>query len=86
MRSYYKAQGMFGIPKQGECEYSTLLDLDLASIVPSVAGPKRPQDRIELPKLKNQFLRSLAEAGCRRRLRKVERRGGAALFHAHRHG
>src|SRR6187397_2429038 len=39
VRSYYKAQGMFGIPKQGECEYSTLLDLDLASIVPSVAGP-----------------------------------------------
>lgn len=56
VRSYYKAQGMFGIPKRGECEYSTVLDLDLASIVPSVAGPKRPQDRIELPNLKNQFL------------------------------
>ena len=56
VRNYYKAQGMFGIPKQGECQYSTVLDLDLASIVPSVAGPKRPQDRIELPKLKNQFL------------------------------
>src|SRR6187397_1176580 len=39
VRAYYTAQGMFGIPKQGECEYSTLLDLDLASIVPSVAGP-----------------------------------------------
>jgi aconitate hydratase len=56
VRNYYTAQGMFGIPKQGECKYSTLLDLDLVSIVPSVAGPKRPQDRIELPKLKNQFL------------------------------
>jgi aconitate hydratase len=56
VRNYYKAQGMFGIPKQGECDYSIVLDLDLASIVPSVAGPKRPQDRIELPKLKNQFL------------------------------
>src|SRR6266478_4183858 len=56
VRSYYQAQGMFGIPKQGECEYSVVLDLDLASIVPSVAGPKRPQDRIELSKLKNQFL------------------------------
>jgi aconitate hydratase len=55
VRNYYKAQGMFGIPRKGECEYSTVLDLDLASIVPSVAGPKRPQDRIELSKLKNQF-------------------------------
>ncbi|HKS08610.1 MAG TPA: aconitate hydratase AcnA, partial [Pyrinomonadaceae bacterium] len=52
---YYKAQGMFGMPKQGECDYSVVFDLDLASITPSVAGPKRPQDRIELPKLKDQF-------------------------------
>src|SRR6195256_453454 len=52
VRSYYKAQGLFGIPKKGECEYSSVLDLDLATITPSVAGPKRPQDRIELPKLK----------------------------------
>ena len=56
VRNYYKAQGMFGIPQKGECEYSQVLELDLGSIVPSVAGPKRPQDRIELPNLKNQFL------------------------------
>jgi aconitate hydratase len=55
VRNYFKAQGMFGIPKGGECEYSVLLDLDLGSIVPSVAGPKRPQDRIELSELKDQF-------------------------------
>lgn len=55
VRRYYKAQGMFGIPKKGECDYSVVVDLDLASIRPSVAGPKRPQDRIELPNLKNQF-------------------------------
>ena len=55
VREYYKAQGMFGVPKQGECDYSVVFDLDLGSIVPSVAGPKRPQDRIELPKLKDQF-------------------------------
>jgi aconitate hydratase len=55
VREYYKAQGMFGMPKQGECDYSVVFDLDLASITPSVAGPKRPQDRIELPKLKEQF-------------------------------
>jgi aconitate hydratase len=56
VRNYYKAQGLFGIPKKGECDYSLVVDLDLASIVPSVAGPKRPQDRIELPGLKQQFL------------------------------
>jgi aconitate hydratase len=55
VRNYYKAQGMFGIPKQGECNYSVVLDLDLESIRPSVAGPKRPQDRIQLDDLKSQF-------------------------------
>ncbi|MBC8029684.1 MAG: aconitate hydratase [Pyrinomonadaceae bacterium] len=67
VRSYFKAQGLFGIPKSGECEYSVLLDLDLGSIVPSVAGPKRPQDRIELSNLKDQFCellrRPVAEGG-----------------------
>jgi len=55
VRRYYKAQGMFGIPKKGECDYSAVYDLDLASIVPSVAGPKRPQDRIQLSQLKERF-------------------------------
>ncbi|HET6863389.1 MAG TPA: aconitate hydratase [Pyrinomonadaceae bacterium] len=55
VRRYYQAQGMFGIPGKGECDYSVVYDLDLGSIEPSVAGPKRPQDRIELPKLKDQF-------------------------------
>lgn len=55
VREYYKAQGMFGIPRQGECDYSVVFELDLASIEPSVAGPKRPQDRIELSSLKATF-------------------------------
>ena len=53
--NYYRAQGLFGIPKQGEVNYSTDLELDLATVVPSIAGPKRPQDRIELPKMKSEF-------------------------------
>ena len=53
--AYYKAQGLWGIPQKGEIEYSTDLALDLATVVPSVAGPKRPQDRIELPKMKQEF-------------------------------
>jgi aconitate hydratase len=56
VRNYYQAQGLFGIPKEGQCQYSVVLELDLASISPSVAGPKRPQDRIELSDLKDQFL------------------------------
>ena len=53
--NYYKAQGLWGIPKKGDIAYSQEVELDLGSVLPSVAGPKRPQDRIELPKLKSEF-------------------------------
>jgi len=56
IRSYYEAQGLFGIPKEGEIDYSSLLQLDLNSVTPSVSGPKRPQDRIELDQLKSTFI------------------------------
>jgi aconitate hydratase len=55
VRNYFTAQGMFGMPLAGDCEYTQVLDLDLGSIEPSVAGPKRPQDRIALSNLKNAF-------------------------------
>src|SRR5215813_125985 len=55
IRSYFTAQGMFGIPRENECDYSTLLELDLSTVEPSVSGPKRPQDRISLPQLKSKF-------------------------------
>ncbi|HJQ68806.1 MAG TPA: aconitate hydratase [Blastocatellia bacterium] len=55
VRNYFTAQGMFGMPRKGECSYSTLLDLDLGSVEPSVSGPKRPQDRINLPEIKERF-------------------------------
>jgi aconitate hydratase len=58
--SYYRAQGMFGIPTRGQVKYSTELDLDLSQVVPSVAGPKRPQDRIELPNLRKEFISAFA--------------------------
>lgn len=54
-RSYFKAQGMYGIPGEGEIAYSRVLELDLSSIRPSVAGPRRPQDRIDLYNLKQKF-------------------------------
>ena len=53
--NYYRAQGLFGMPQKGEIQYSVELELDLVTVVPSVAGPKRPQDRIELPNLKREF-------------------------------
>jgi aconitate hydratase len=59
--AYYKAQGLWGIPQRGEIDYSTELSLDLGTVVPSVAGPKRPQDRIELPKLKQEFVGAFAK-------------------------
>ena len=59
--NYYKAQGLWGIPKKGEIVYSQELELDLSAVVPSVAGPKRPQDRIELPKMKNEFISAFSK-------------------------
>src|SRR5882724_11609961 len=59
--NYFKAQDMFGIPEKGEIDYSVELELDLADVQPSVAGPKRPQDRIELPKLKDTFVDLLSK-------------------------
>ncbi len=55
IRNYFTAQEMFGIPVKGEVDYSNTIELDLATIVPAVAGPKRPQDRIELTDLKSKF-------------------------------
>ena len=65
--SYFRAQNLFGIPRAGEIDYTKVLNLDLATIKPSVAGPKRPQDRIELGSLKSKFTdlfsRPVAENG-----------------------
>jgi aconitate hydratase len=58
-RNYYQAQGLFGIPKKGEVSYTKELALDLSTVRGSVAGPKRPQDRIELDVLKPTFVNML---------------------------
>jgi Aconitase A len=56
IRNYYNAQQMFGIPREGEVDYTTLVELNLETVTPSVAGPKRPQDRIELSSLDDRFI------------------------------
>jgi aconitate hydratase len=55
--AYFKAQGLFGIPRPGAIDYSTVLTLDLATVAPSLAGPKRPQDRIEIGDVKKTFVK-----------------------------
>jgi aconitate hydratase len=55
VRAYLLAQGTFGVPRRGECDYSEVVDLDLSAVRPSVAGPRRPQDRIPLPEVKGRF-------------------------------
>lgn len=54
-RAYFQAQEMFGIPAAGDCDYSQIVELDLSTITPAVAGPRRPQDRIEITHLKERF-------------------------------
>ena len=56
IRNYYTAQEMFGTPGDGDLDYTTVVELNLATVTPSVAGPKRPQDRIELSSLDDRFV------------------------------
>src|SRR5437867_3227125 len=82
-RNYFKAQGLFGIPRKGECAYSEVLELNLADVRPSVAGPKRPQDRIDLPQLKDTFLallqKPLSEHGYNKPKEEIGKRFPTAL-------
>jgi len=53
--AYFRAQGLYGVPQAGDIDYSQVVRLDLGTVTPSLAGPKRPQDRIELGKVAAQF-------------------------------
>ena len=53
--AYFRAQGLFGTPASGSIDFSESLTLDLSTVAPSLAGPKRPQDRIEIGKLSKKF-------------------------------
>jgi len=85
--AYFKAQKMFGMHGAGDINYTKLLTLDLASVSPSLAGPKRPQDRIELGQVKNTFVdlyaKPIAENGFNQAADKLNQtyttRAGTAL-------
>ncbi|MFQ3577573.1 MAG: aconitate hydratase AcnA, partial [Verrucomicrobiia bacterium] len=86
--NYYRAQGLFGIPLAGEVDYTQVVELDLATVTPSVAGPKRPQDRIELPELRQTFRKLFSlptsESGYAKDPAELGRRfgtNGAAIAH-----
>ncbi|MBW7924327.1 MAG: aconitate hydratase AcnA [Burkholderiaceae bacterium] len=55
LESYFRAQGLFGVPELGDLRYSKVVQLDLGTVAPSLAGPKRPQDRIEIGNVKSTF-------------------------------
>jgi aconitate hydratase len=59
--AYFKAQEMYGVPRTGEIDYSQVVQLDLGQVAPSLAGPKRPQDRIEIGDVKTQFASLLSK-------------------------
>ncbi len=61
VEAYTKEQGLFHARDAVEADYSDIVTLNLSSVVPSVAGPKRPQDRIALPEIKTAFTKALSE-------------------------
>jgi aconitate hydratase len=76
--AYFRAQKMFGMPRKGEIDYSVDLELDLGDVQPSVAGPKRPQDRINLGELGSAFrsllVKPLPEGGYGKSLSDLKQR------------
>ncbi|MDS4015544.1 MAG: aconitate hydratase AcnA [Candidatus Accumulibacter sp.] len=81
--AYFEAQGLFGMPKAGEIDYSEDIVIDLTAIRPAVAGPRRPQDRIELPALRERFIELFsapaATGGYERSAEELSRRHALAL-------
>ncbi len=71
-QAYFKAQGLYGIPRAGQIDFTKVVSLDLGTVTPNLAGPKRPQDRIELGNVKKQF-GSLFQASRRPRTASTRR-------------
>ena len=62
VKAYYQAQGMYGMPKPGDIDYSEVVELDLSTVKPAVSGPRRPHDRLDLPALKGKFKELMGKA------------------------
>jgi aconitate hydratase len=86
-KAYFQAQGLFGMPKTGDIDYSQVLELDLATVEPSLAGPKRPQDRIQIGQVKTRFTelfaKPMTENGYNKPREELGRRYRATLAPGH---
>jgi aconitate hydratase len=78
LQAYFKAQELYGVPRKGDIDYTRELELDLESVTPSLAGPKRPQDRIEIGDIKSKFTglftQSVTESGYGRDAADLDKR------------
>ena len=83
VKNYFEAQGMFGIPQAGEVDYTTVLELDLSTVEAAVAGPRRPQDRINLTdvkaKFQDLFVASVADGGYNKDTHELRKRYSATM-------
>ncbi len=82
IESYLKAQGMFGIPKKGEIDYSQVIEMDLSTVRPSVSGPKQPEERLNLEAIKDRFnelfSKPIAEGGYNKPASDLDKRSPVA--------
>jgi len=62
VKAYYKAQGMYGMPKKGDIDYSAVVELDLSTIKPAVSGPRRPHDHLDLPAIGGKYRELMGKA------------------------
>ncbi len=61
VEAYYKAQGLWHDGTQADAEYTSVVEFDLGSVEPSLAGPSRPQDRVTLPEVRKSFRKALVK-------------------------
>lgn len=80
VKEYLTAQHLFGIPRKGEIDYTHVVELDLSSVKPCVAGPKRPQDRINVPELKTVFSKLMSSTVSQGGYEKTHSEQGRRVF------
>ncbi len=80
VKEYLTAQHLFGIPRKGEIDYTHVVELDLSSVKPCVAGPKRPQDRINVPELKTVFSKLMSSTVAQGGYEKTPSEQGRRVF------
>ena len=84
VEAYARAQGLFRTDETPDAEYADTLELDLATVVPSLAGPRRPQDRVALSNAKASFASALPP-NCRKASRRLPARGGGTAVRRREH-